>query len=126
MRETFVVRWDGLNPCLQSSDLAEWPRDYRLGLAFGLWLSPEGHLTLNPRSVSEGLTLLDPIADAGPALAEMVEPIAAVRPPGGLTGNFTDDLELVQSIRRRAPLRPREEADALGRLAELLQPEPPF
>lgn len=126
MRNTFVVRWDGLDPCLESSDLTEWPRDYRLGLAFGLWFSPEDHLTLTSFSVQAALTVLDPLPDAAPELSDMVQRVAAARAPGGLTGNWSEDRATAQFVSSRIPLRPADEAPVLTELAKLVEPEPPF
>lgn len=126
MRNTFVVRRDGLDPCLESSDLTEWPRDYRLGLAFGLWFSPEDHLTLTPFSVQAALTVLDPLPDAAPDLADMVERVAVARVPGGLTGNWSDDFEAAESVFSRIRLRPAEEKPALAKLAKLIDAGLPF
>jgi hypothetical protein len=122
MRDTFVVRWDGLDPCLESDDLVVWPRDYRLGLAFGLWFSPEDHLTLTLRSLQDALTVLDPVPDAASELTEMVDRIVAARPPGGLTGQWGADYEAAQLVRGRITVRPQDEADALRRLADVIDP----
>ena len=51
-----MVRRDGLQSCLASDDQNTWPRDYRLGLAYGLWFDPAGGLTLTVHSLEEGIT----------------------------------------------------------------------
>lgn len=63
-QDTFVVRWDGLDPCLESDDLRAWPRDYRLRPTQGLWFNLAGRCALTPRSMREGLLALDPAPDA--------------------------------------------------------------
>lgn len=125
MRESFVVRRDGLDPCLQSSDLVAWPREYRLGLAFGLWFDPDDRLTLTPKSVRDALDVLDPVPDAAADLAEMVDRIVAVRPPGGLTGDWRDDYGTAQFVTTRGSLRPVEERPVLLKLTENINPPPP-
>ncbi|MDT2006667.1 hypothetical protein FXW78_22430 [Rhodococcus opacus] len=100
MRETFVVRWDGLDPVLASDDLTTWPRDYRIGLAHGLWFDPNGHLT------------------------KWVDQIEAVRPPGALSGDFGPDYEAQQFVLGRVALRPAEERPALTRLAKNIYSAP--
>jgi hypothetical protein len=62
-RQTFVVHHDGVEPCLASDDLMTWPRDYRIGVAYGLWFDPDGRVTLTPESAEEDLLVLDPVAD---------------------------------------------------------------
>lgn len=122
MRQTFVVRWDGVDPCLQSDDLLEWPRDYRLGVAFGLWFDPEDHLTLTPQSVQDALSLLDPIPDAAEDLAAMVDRVIAARQPGGLTVDWGADYNALQFVRGRIALRPAAEQPALTKLAANIDP----
>lgn len=59
MRQTFVVRRDGLDPCLESGELTPWTRDYRIGVAYGLWFDPDDQLTLTALSVKEALQVLE-------------------------------------------------------------------
>lgn len=127
MRQTFVVRWDGVDPCLQSDDLLEWPRDYRLGVAFGLWFDPEDRLTLTPQSVQDGLSMLDPVPDAAEDLASMIDRIVSSRRPGGLTDDWNTNYNVRQFVEGRIPLRPAAEKPALMELALNLDPGlPPF
>jgi hypothetical protein len=46
MKGTFVVRESGVNPLLERA--SEWPDAYRLGVAEGLLLEPEGRLMARP------------------------------------------------------------------------------
>lgn len=115
MRETFVVRRDGLEPCLGSDDLSTWPRDYRLGLAYGLWFDPDGGLTLTPRSLEDALRVLEPVPDGAADLADWVTRIAELRCPGGLSEEYTPSMQATQFVRRWMTFRPAEEHQALTR-----------
>ncbi|MGI5502338.1 hypothetical protein [Lentzea sp. CA-135723] len=126
MRGTFVVRRDGLEPSLESDDLSTWPRDYRIGLTYGLWFDPTGGLTLTARSLEDALRVLAPVPDCAADLADWVARIAERRFPGGLSDEFTASLAAEQFVRRWTPFRPAEEHPALMALAELVKPEPPF
>lgn len=126
MRGTFVVRWDGLDPCLASDDLATWPRDYRIGLAYGLWFDPDDRITVTPRSVQDALQVLDPVPDHAVELGDWVHRLAASRVRGGLSGDWSADLAIENFVRNRIPLRPRAEQDALRVLANHITPDPPF
>lgn len=126
MRETFVVRRDGLEPCLESDDLSTWPRDYRIGLAYGLWFDPSGGLTLTARSLEDALRVLEPVPDGAADLADWVTRIAERRFPGGLSDEFAASLAAEQFVRRWITFRPAEEHPALAALAENIKPEPPF
>ncbi|MCJ0905254.1 abortive infection family protein [Rhodococcus sp. ARC_M6] len=117
MRETFVVRVDGLNPVLASDSLLTWPRDYRIGLAHGLWFDPDGNLTLTPASVQEALSVLEPVPDCADDLTGWVDQIEAVRPPGELSGGFGPDNRAQQFVLGRIAARPAAERSALKRLA---------
>lgn len=117
MRETFVVRIDGLDPVLASDSLTTWPRDYRIGLAHGLWVNPEGHFTLTPASVQEALSVLEPVPDCADDLTRWVDQIETIRPPGGLSGDFGLDYQAQQFVLGRIAARPAAEHSALKRLA---------
>ncbi|OMQ28577.1 hypothetical protein BK799_29650 [Rhodococcus sp. D-1] len=117
MRETFVVRVDGLDPVLASDSLSTWPRDYRIGLAHGLWFDPDGHLTLTPASVQEALSVLEPVPDCADDLAGWVDQIETLRPPGELSGDFGPDYQAQQFVLGRITARPSAERSALKRLA---------
>lgn len=82
MQGTFEVRRDGLEPCLASDDLNTWPRDYRLGLAYGLSFDTAGALTLTTRSAEEALQVLEPVPDGvTPRDHRHVVPILSARAP---------------------------------------------
>ncbi|SRR6266568_4741338 len=126
MRETFVVRRDGLQPCLASDDLSTCPRDYRLGLAYGLWFDPAGALTLTPCSLEDALRVLEPVPDSSKDLMEWVTRIDQLRFPGGLTDDYVASMAAEQFVQRWMTLRPVEDHLALTALAKNVKPEPPF
>ncbi|SEP53357.1 Abortive infection C-terminus [Amycolatopsis saalfeldensis] len=126
MRGTFVVRRDGLEPCLASDDLNTWPRDYRLGLAYGLWFDPAGVLTLTAHSVEEALRVLEPVPDSADDLTEWVTRIGQLRLPGDLDDDYAASMAAEQLVRRWMTFRPAEEHPALTALADNVKPEPPF
>jgi hypothetical protein len=127
MRGTFVVRRDGLEPCLASDDLNTWPRDYRLGLAYGLWFDPAGGLTLTTRSIEEALRVLEPVPDCADDLAEWVTRIGGLRIPDGLNDDdYLASLTAAEFVVRWMSFRPAAEQQALAALAANVKPEPPF
>lgn len=126
MRGTFVVRHDGLDPCLASDDLNTWPRDYRLGLAYGLWFDPAGGLSLTVHSLEDALRVLEPVPDGANDLTEWVARIGQLRLPGGLGEDYGASMAAEQFVRRWLTFRPAEEHPALVALAENIKPEPPF
>ncbi|WP_344870840.1 hypothetical protein [Allokutzneria multivorans] len=127
MRETFVVRWDGLEPCLASDDLNTWPRDYRIGLAYGLWFAPDDRVTLMPQSLREALKVLEPVADCADDLTEWVDRIIRATVPGGFAStSWQENFSAARFVENHLALRPPEERPALAALANHLEPGPPF
>jgi hypothetical protein len=52
-RGTVVVHRDGVEPSMSSDNLAIWPRDYRLGLVYGLWFDHGGSVTMTAATAKE-------------------------------------------------------------------------
>jgi hypothetical protein len=124
MQGTFVVRWDGLEPCLESDDLNIWPRDYRIGLAYGLWFDSNDHLTLMTESVTLALMVLEPVRDCAEDLAEWVDRIAATRTQGPLGEDWGEAFKAENFAKEKIPLRPPDERPALVKLAKNIDASP--
>lgn len=122
MRNTFVVREDGLEPALLSDDLTTWPPDYRAGLATGLLLDTQGILTVTAYSIDTALTLLDPIDDGGALLAEIVEGLDDLSSAAYTRASVPELYEARRSVLARAANRPESERAAHERLSSLLDP----
>lgn len=125
MRQTFVVKWDGLDPCLESDDLSVWPAGYRIGLLRGLWFAPDGHPTITPRSIRDGLEVIDPMPDAADALHEQVARVRESTRPSLPDADQESVRETAEWLRHRESVRPAAEQAALRELLEHLAP-PPF
>jgi hypothetical protein len=126
MRGTFVVRWDGLDPCVSSDDLELWPEGYRAGLAHGLLFDPSGSPTVNAFSIEQALKALDPVADASEYLNELVNMIVDSTPDG----LPSEDEVLAENVRkyvhRRITSSPSAERLALMRLERHIARYQPF
>lgn len=122
MRGTFVVRWGGLDPCLNSDDTETWPPAYRLGLAQGLWFAPDDRPTVTAGSIRDGLTVLDPLPDCSDELDELIGRIITETEPGLPNDDLKDAVAAARFVRDRVPARPAAEAVALSRLAEHIEP----
>jgi len=121
---TFVVRWDGVEACLNSDDLAIWPRDYRLGVAYGLWFDAEGNVTFGPAAAREALAILDPVGDCSADLSEWVHRITEARQGRTPPSWDPEDFEIAQFIRGKKSERPAQESIVLNELADLVCPYP--
>ncbi|MFV9454698.1 hypothetical protein ACNJ7E_14780 [Rhodococcus sp. NM-2] len=124
MRGTFVVRGDGLDPCLASDDLNTWPRDYRIGLAYGLWFDPDNRLTLTSQSLKDALQVLEPVPDCMTEIEEWVARIKSEPVPSSLAAPWSVSHAAAEDIRSRIPRRSAEEGAALAALADHLNPDP--
>lgn len=125
MQGTFVVKMDGLDPCLETDDLATWPEGYRLGLLQGLWFDPAGKPTATPGSLKLALQVLDPIEDCSETLISQVTRLCKTTEPGLPE---LDQPELSQThvwLIRHMAHRPRSERVPLDLLSKHLDP-PPF
>lgn len=125
-RGTFVVGWDGLEPCLESDSLITWTRDYRLGLVQGLWFEedPRDRVTMSKESIEQGLRILDPIPDCADELAGWVCRIKRAGYPPNLEGDRPGAFEVANFIRERIENRPPEERGPLTELADHLDRGP--
>lgn len=124
MRETFVVRWDGLDPCLKSDGLVTWPGGYRIGLLRGLWFNPDGLPTITPQSIRDGLSVIDPVPDAAETLNELVKRVVVSTEPSLPDADRIELQKTVGWLSRRIPLRPEGERAALHRLEQHLNGVP--
>lgn len=125
MQQTFVVKWDGLIPCLESDDLTVWPIGYRLGLLRGLWFDPDEHSTVTPQSIKDGLSLLDPVPDCAQALQDQVTRVRESTQPSLPDVNQDALRDTVEWLRHRITVRPSVEKATLQQLEAHLAP-PPF
>lgn len=123
MRETFVVRWDGLDPCRQSDELDPWTTDYRQGLATGLVEDEDGRLTLTPHSVQWLTEVVDPIPDNGEWLTELVDRIIENSPPMPLRGDEQALADARTTLVQREEVRPEAEKPAWLALRTHLFPD---
>lgn len=122
---TFVVRGDGVDPCRTSDDLDTWPREYRLGVAYGLWFAAEGKETLTPDSARAALEVLDAVEDYSTELAEWVDRIAAARQGQPSSGVWdTETFAAAEFIRGKIAARPPQESADLARLADQINRAP--
>lgn len=122
MGGTFVVRCDGLDPCLDSDALDPWTSAYRQGLATGLTEDKDGRLTLTPHSVRWAAEVIDPIPDNAEWLAELVERVGSHPAQAALQGDAPEMRATREGMDSRASLRPQPEREAWAALAHLLYP----
>jgi len=63
MRETFLVRDEGVRPCSESHDVDAWPSQYRIGLLNGLFFSEKEQLTLDEWMAGTAAGVVAPVPD---------------------------------------------------------------
>lgn len=120
MRQTFVVKWDGLDPCVDSDDLTTWPAGYRIGLLRGLWFSPEGNPTVTDASIRDALVVLDPLPDCAVELEEQVTRLRNAPQAPHVDQDQLDLRGTAAWVRQRIADRPESERSPLEALADYL------
>ena len=73
MRETFVIRRDGIEECAERDEPEIWPAAYREGAFEGLFVDPYGQLTMDSWSARWAARLIAPLENP----AEVIEKLAA-------------------------------------------------
>jgi len=71
LRDTFLIREEGVERCAQSSDRVAWPEGYRTGLIAGLLINSEGQIETTPWAVRQIGLLLAVIDDPVVTLINM-------------------------------------------------------
>jgi hypothetical protein len=122
MRDTILVRVEGVQACAASDSLEQWPLHYWRGLLDGLFLDENG----KPRTTGWALTLipdiLRPTADQAGELHRSLGSVWTER----LGPGDSDDYTLWTTAESLAE---KFEADARPKwrqIAALFAPEPPF
>lgn len=72
---TFVVTGDGVSPAMSSTDLDEWPEQYRIGLAYGVLFDPAEQPTVRPNTLLRAVEVLVPVTDTVDEITELVDRI---------------------------------------------------
>lgn len=91
---TFVVSGEGLTPALESSDLMDWPPQYRLGLAYGYMFDRNEQPTMSPGAISAVVKVLQPVEGEEEALNELADSIVLNYRP-----RYGDEPQLVDAAR---------------------------
>ena len=93
MRETFVIRQDGVEECAERDAPEIWSATYREGAFEGLFVDPHGQLTVDSWSARWAPRLIAPLEDPADVIGKLAGtigelPVAGL-PPGG---DSRDDL----------------------------------
>lgn len=78
MRETFLVREEGVRACANSTDLVRWPPAYRIGVMEGLFFNDREQLTLDNWMADVVSQVIAPHPDLGRHLTVLAERISSV------------------------------------------------
>jgi hypothetical protein len=123
MRETFLVRAEGVRACADTGDLNRWPADYRVGVLNGLFFSEQEQLTLDEWMASLASRLVAPVSELTTHIDELRTKISHVDHP--LRGiDFGQGIEIYQLLRAGATQLPEPARRAWIALADHLNPAP--
>jgi hypothetical protein len=123
MRDTFVVREDGIDACAEISDLGQWPAGYRKGLVQGLFLDQDGYVDVKPWGVKLAARVLAPHPDAKAVLNEMRDSILQADWSTRYANDDENRLEVFRMMQAAAGvLRSSEARRVWDYVAHLLEP----
>jgi hypothetical protein len=127
MRDTFVVKDEGVEACAGQPDLRVWPSAYRVGLVEGLFLDREGYVDANAWGVKAAAAVIA----AAPSAAQFLQDLATKVGESGWAYRFASDAAIreqtVVAMRDSAPVLPDASArDAWERIVRRLDPDPWF
>jgi len=97
MRETFVVRQDGIEECAERDAPEIWPAAYREGAFEGLFVDPYGQLTVDSWSARWAPRLIAPLENPADVIGNLTARIgelsvAGLPPDGGTRDELIADL----------------------------------
>lgn len=100
MRETFLVRQEGVEACAESQDSTLWPDAYRRGVVLGLLIDRDGYATASAWSTAMLIQLIQSIADAN-FLKEATEKVSNTGSRTRFVGlTYPDEgADVIQSMR---------------------------
>lgn len=104
MRETFVVRHDGVEECALSRDLTIWPAAYRSALFEGLFIDPSGRLTVDEWSAEWAARVLAPLPpnEVIALIGSLRSKLAETSAPSLAQDPFAGDFGIEQRLRAGA------------------------
>jgi Abortive infection C-terminus len=97
MRETFVVRRDGIEECAERDAPEIWPAAYREGAFEGLFVNPHGQLTVDSWSARWAPRLIAPLENPADVIGKLAArigelPLAGSPPSGDSRDELIEDL----------------------------------
>ncbi|WP_433229318.1 abortive infection family protein [Actinomadura formosensis] len=101
MRQTFVVRHDGVEVCAESRDLTAWPASYRSAVFEGLFIDPSGRLTVDDWSAEWASRVLAPLPEEQTieVIEELQSKLAETSAPSLTQDPFAGDWGLEQGLK---------------------------
>ena len=92
---TVNVRFEGVDPCVGTDDLTNWPADYRIGVAQGLMFSPGGRCTATTQWIPLALQVIAPVENASGEIDAIFEDVIRATPYGIPEGRAADRQQAV-------------------------------
>lgn len=122
MRETFLVRDEGVRACANSEDLDQWPPHYRLGILNGLFFDEQEQLTLDEWMASIAPSVVAHVPDLAVQVDELREKISHMNNP--LLGDFNQAMAIYQRLRAGTTQLPEPARAAWMAIVDHFDPNP--
>lgn len=119
MRETFVVRQDGIEECAERDAPEIWPAAYREGAFEGLFVDPYGQLTVDSWSARWAPRLIAPLENPANVIGNLAARIGEL-PVAGLPPDGNSRDELIADLRAGSRFLPAGSQSAWNDLVSRL------
>lgn len=123
MRDTVLVRVEGVQACASSDSLEEWPLHYRRGVVDGLFFDENGRVRTTQWAVERVPGVLGPIKDQSSELDTLIFLLGKERLG---TGDYSEDYALWSCAGRLAGKFEPAARPKWWKITDLFAPEPPF
>jgi hypothetical protein len=120
MRETFVVRQDGIEECAERDEPEIWPAAYREGAFEGLFVNPFGQLTVDSWSARWAPRLIAPLENPADIIDKLAARIGELAQPDLPPYGDTRDA-LIQDLRAGSRFLPAGSQSSWNSLVSLLE-----
>jgi hypothetical protein len=123
MRDTVLVKVEGVQACASSDSLDEWPLHYRRGLVDGLFFEENGKVRTSRWAVELVPGVLGTAENQAAELDRLIALLGSERLG---TGDYSEDYALWSSVSRLAGKFESTARPKWSKIADLFAPEPPF
>lgn len=127
MRDTFVVRNEGVDECASNADLKVWPKGYRTGLVEGLFLDRQGYVDTNAWGAKASASIIAPVPAAAQFLGALENKVSHANWAYRFASDADARARTVTAMRDSLPVLPDTSTrESWERIAQRISLDPGF